>query len=140
MMTSIAPFLVAASAAIVLVLGSIHLLYTFRGDKLHPRDPALLQRLREVAPVITRQTTMWKAWVGFNASHSVGLLLFGAVWGHLALVHPRFLFESPFLLGLGLVVLLGYVALARRYFFRIPFRGVVIATVLYLAGVAAAWA
>ena len=32
MMTSIAPFLVAASAAIVLVLGSIHLLYTFRGD------------------------------------------------------------------------------------------------------------
>ncbi len=29
--------------------------------------------MQQVSPVITRQTTMWKAWVGFNASHSYGL-------------------------------------------------------------------
>ena len=25
--------------------------------------------LRAVSPVITRETTMWQAWIGFNASH-----------------------------------------------------------------------
>jgi hypothetical protein len=37
------------SAAVVLTLGVLHLLYTFRGPKLRPRDPALLARMDEVA-------------------------------------------------------------------------------------------
>jgi len=35
-MISLAPALVAASSAIVLILGLIHLWYTFRGTKLGP--------------------------------------------------------------------------------------------------------
>ena len=77
---------------------------------------------------------MWRAWVGFNASHSYGAILFGAVWAYLALAHPAFLFQSVFLLALGLVVLLGYVVLARVYWFSIPFRGILLATVLYGLG------
>ena len=138
MITSIAPFLVAASAAIVLVLGSIHLLYTFRGDKLHPRDPALLQRLREVAPVITRQTTMWKAWVGFNASHSMGAILFGLVYGYLAITHGEILFKSPFLLLVGLAMVSGFVVLAKLYWFSIPFWSTCVALVCYLTSIAVA--
>jgi hypothetical protein len=134
-MPAIAPSLVAASAAILLLLGLAHLLFTFRGPKFLPRDRELQARMQAVAPVITRQTTMWKAWVGFNATHSVGLVLFGAVYGDLALAHGAVLFGSPFLLVLGLVVLLGYGVLARLYFFRTPLRGVVLATVLYLSGV-----
>jgi hypothetical protein len=68
-MNPIASVLVAASAAIILLLGAMHLLYTFRSNKFHPRDPALLLRLQQDSPVISRQTTMWNAWVGFNASH-----------------------------------------------------------------------
>jgi hypothetical protein len=136
-MSTIALSLVAAGAAIPLVLGLAHLLFTFHGPKLLPRDRALEARMREVSPVITRQTTMWKAWVGFNASHSAGLILFGALYGYLALAHAEVLFGSAFLLALGMIVLLGYVFLARRYFFRTPLRGVILATVLYAAGVAA---
>ena len=33
--------LIAASAAVIFGLGLIHLLYTFRGPKLHPRDAGL---------------------------------------------------------------------------------------------------
>jgi hypothetical protein len=127
--------LIAASAAIVLLLGLAHLLYTFVGPKLLPRDRELQVRMQEVSPVITRQTTMWKAWIGFNASHSFGLILFGAVYGYLALAHGDFLFESVFLLSLGFVLLLGYAFLATRYFFRIPFQGVVLATVLYAVAI-----
>jgi hypothetical protein len=130
-MNTIASLLVAASAAIILLLGFIHLVYTFSGSKLLPRDGELHTRMQEVSPVITRQTTMWKAWIGFNASHSYGLLLFGAVYGYLALAHREFLFHSVFLLALGLILLFGYVFLAQRYFFRIPLRGVLLVTLLY---------
>src|SRR5262249_49978574 len=76
---------ILASAAIIATLGSIHLWLTFVGPKLRPRDPELESRLKAVSPVITSQTTMWKAWIGFNASHSFGMLLFGAIYGYLAL-------------------------------------------------------
>jgi hypothetical protein len=138
--SGIAPYLVAASAAIVFGLGALHLAYTFRGPLLRPRDRELQARMETVSPVITRQSTMWKAWIGFNASHSVALLLYGAVYGYLALARADVLFGSAFLLALGLAVLLGYVALAHRYFFRVPFRAVVGATLLYGAAITARWA
>lgn len=78
---------------------------------------------------------MWRAWIGFNASHSFGLILFGALYGYLAICHTAFLFHSWFLLALGLALLLGYAALAKLYFFRRPFLGVVLAVVLYLLGI-----
>ena len=133
-MHTIALSLVAASAAILLLLGLAHLVFTFHGPKLLPRDRELKTRMQEVSPVITRQTTMWKAWIGFNASHSCGLILFGAMYGYLALAHHELLFQSFFLLSLGLVGLLGYVFLAKMYFFRTPLRGVILATALYVLG------
>jgi hypothetical protein len=139
-LNAIASSLVAASAAILLLLGLAHLLFTFHGPKLWPRDPELRTRMREVSPVITRQTTMWKAWIGFNASHSIALILFGAVYGYLALAQSEFLFRSVFLLGLGLLVLLAYVFLAKSYFFRTPLRSVLVATALYVVALVVRWA
>jgi hypothetical protein len=134
---NVASILMTASAAIVLLLGSVHLLYTFRGTKLHPRDMALMAQMREVSPMLTRQTTMWKAWVGFNASHSYGAMLFGLVYGYLALLHPAFLFQSIFLLALGLVLLAAYAVLAKQYWFKIPYRGVLAAMLSYIAALLA---
>jgi len=131
-MNAFAPALVALSAAIILLLGLLHLLYTFRGPKLRPRDADLEARMKEVSPVITRQTTMWKAWVGFNASHSYGAIFFGVVYGYLALVHSAFLFRSTTLLAVGALLLAGYTFLGKRYWFSIPLRGIVLALVAYL--------
>ena len=131
-MRTLPPSLIAASAAIILVLGLIHLLYTFYGPKFLPRDRELQTRMQEVSPVITRQTTMWKAWIGFNASHSLGAILFGAVYGYLSLAHSAFLFRSTFLLLLGLLLLSGYLILAKGYWFSIPFRGILVASFLYV--------
>ena len=87
---------IAASAAVILLLGLMHLFYTFRGPLLHPRDPDLMARMMAVSPVITRETTMWRAWVGFNATHSFGLILFGALYGYLAIRDSAWLFHSRF--------------------------------------------
>jgi hypothetical protein len=135
-----APFLIVASAAIVLALGILHLLYTFRGPKLRPRDPALEARMQEVPPGISRQTTMWKAWVGFNASHACGAILFGAIYGYLALVDPEFLFDSKYLCAVGALMLASLLALARFYWFSVPYRGILVAAVCYVGGVMLAWA
>ncbi|WP_137820439.1 hypothetical protein [Pseudomonas sp. 2FG] len=139
-MSTLPSSLIAGSAAIILLLGLVHLLYTFYGSKLLPRDPELLARMQEVSPVITRETTMWKAWVGFNASHSYGAILFGGVYGYLSLMHGAFLFQSIFLLSLGLLLLLGYVFLGKRYWFSIPFRGILLATALYILALLSNWA
>jgi hypothetical protein len=133
----LASALIAASAAIVLLFGSIHLLFTFNGTKMHPRDPALTALMKSTAPVITRETTVWRATLGFNATHSMGLMLFGLIYGYLALAQPALLWQSGFLLTLGLVTLITYVVLAKLYFFSIPFRGITLATLLYAAGLAA---
>ncbi len=138
-MNTIASLLVVASAAIILLLGLIHLLYTLSGPKLLPRDGELHTRMQEVSPVLSSQTTMWKVWIGSNASHSYGLLLFGAVYGYLALAHSQFLFHSVFLLGLGLILLFGHVFVARRYFFRIPLRGLLLAMLLYSLALIVNW-
>lgn len=126
---------IAASAAIILLLGLTHLLYTFRGPNLHPRDPDLTGRMMAVSPVITRDTTMWRAWVGFNATHSFGLILFGALYGYLATRHSALLFRSWFLLALGFALLLGYAVIAKLYFFTAPLRGILLAAALYLLGI-----
>jgi len=132
--------LITASATVILLLGFIHLFYTFRGHKLHPRDAQLEARLREVSPVLTRETTMWKAWVGFNASHSFGAILFGAIYAYLPLVQGTLLFASPFLLAVGFLFLLGYTFLGYRYWFSVPFRGIVLAAILYVAALIVQWA
>ena len=133
-MSSIPSALLAASAAIVLLLGLAHLLYTFVGPKLLPRDRELQVRMQEVSPVITRQTTMWKAWIGFNASHSLGAMLFSLVYLMLAARHMDVLRQSPTFVWLAGIASAAYVVLALRYWFRIPLAATAIATSCFVAG------
>ena len=132
----VARILMVLSASIVFSLGVVHLVYTFWGPNLMPRDPALEISMSQISPVITKETTMWRAWMGFNASHSMGLILFGLVFGFLALAHGQFLFRSPFLLVVGLAMLVGLVVLCKAYFFRAPLVGISISLACYVASIA----
>jgi|SRR5829696_660310 len=126
--------LIASSGAVVASLGVVHVYYTFATDNFLPRDPDLKRRLEAVSPVLTRQTTMWRAWVGFNASHALGALLFGAVYVDLALFHLPVLLGSPFLLLAGAAWLIALLLLCKVYWFKAPFRGVALAVLLYVTG------
>jgi hypothetical protein len=114
--SALAPSFIAGGAAIIMLLGLIHLVYTFHGPKLMPRDRELQARMQEVSPVITRETTMWRAWVGFNAT------------------------RSRFLLSLGLLLLGGYAFVGKRYWFSVPFRGILLATAFYVVALIINWA
>jgi hypothetical protein len=131
-----ARILMVVSASIIFTLGVIHLVYTFWGLKLTPRDPALEISMSQISPVITKETTMWRAWVGFNATHSMGLILFGLAFGFLALAHGQLLFQSRFLLVVGLAMLGCLVVLCKLYFFSVPLTAVCISLACYIASIA----
>ena len=130
-----AKVLMVLSASITFMLGVVHLVYTFWGPDLTPSDRALQVSMSQIAPVITKETTMWRCWVGFNASHSMGLILFGLVFGFLALAHGQLLFQSPFLLVVGLAMLGGFVVLCKVYFFSAPLRDISISLACYIASI-----
>ena len=132
-------WLIAAAALIVGVLGTLHLVYTFSSTRLYPRDEALIARMQEVSPRLTRETTIWRAGLGFHASHSLGAILFAVVFASLALAPNAPLFGLPVVALAGAAYLLAMLVLARRFWFRIPFRGLAAANVLYLGGLVAAW-
>jgi hypothetical protein len=130
-----ARILMVLSASIVFKLGVVHFVYTFWGPRLTPRDPALQISMSQISPVITKETTMWRCWVGFNATHSMGLILFGLIFGFLALAHGQLLFHSPFLLVVGLTMLGGLAVLFKVYFFSAPFTGICISLACYVASI-----
>jgi len=125
--------LVLVGASIFGALGGLHLAYTFFTDKFLPRDAAVLQAMKSTSMILTRQTTMWDAWVGFNGSHSLGAILLAVLYGILAASHMDVLASSRVLLPVAAVTGLGYVFLAYTYWFSVPFAGVTIATACFVA-------
>ena len=128
---------VLLSALIMFILGGLHLLLTFRGTAFYPRDGELELKMKAASPLISTQTTMWKAAIGFHASHSIGAMLFGVVYIYLALEPTRLLFQSRFLLSVGFVYLALLASLCRLYWLRLPFAGMLLATFLYSVAIIA---
>lgn len=126
-------WLLAIGAAIFGVLGTAHLVFTYFTDKFETRDPSVGDAMKATSPRITSQTTMWRAWVGFNASHSMGAMVFAIIYLYLAVFGYHFLQTSTFLLGLPVLVGVTYTVLARRYWFNVPLGGISIATLCFTA-------
>jgi hypothetical protein len=62
-------------------------------------------------------------------------ILFGLIYGFLAIVHSELLFQSPFLLVVGLAMVSGFFALGKIYWFRIPFTGFGISLACYVTSI-----
>lgn len=125
--------LIGTGAAIFVLLGTIHIIYTFFTANFEARDPATSSAMKATSPVLTRRTSIWNCWIGFNASHSLGVLIFGAIYLVLALGHMSVLRVSPTLTWLPVVAGVAYTTIARRYWFINPLIGVAIATACFFA-------
>jgi hypothetical protein len=126
-----------AGALPFFVLGIAHALATPRAPAdvkgLSPSDPQLAEAMTRSGLRLTRRTDMWRAWVGFNLSHSLGVVVFAAfvfVTGRSA---PAFAAEAHISIPFALVVAAVYLWLARLYWFRTPFLGCLLSVVLFLA-------
>jgi hypothetical protein len=79
--------LLILGGAVFVVLGGLHATYTLLDirypRRLVPVDPSVAQAMANSALRLSRGgTDMWRAWIGFNFSHSLGVFLVGAlgVW------------------------------------------------------------
>jgi hypothetical protein len=121
-----------------LLLGAAHALHTPRQPTdrkgLSPADPALAESMTRSRMLLTGRTDMWRAWVGFNLSHSLGAVLFGAVVVLVGRTSESFAYNAPIFLPLAVVVSLVYLGLGAAYWFRTPIIGICLSIVLFLAG------
>jgi hypothetical protein len=117
-----------------IILGTIHLLYTFFTNKFSSRNKQLDEEMKKSFPVLTKEVTMWNAWVGFNASHSSGVIYIGLINLFTAIGFSSIL-HNPLFLLLNMVTVLFYLWLAKKYWFKTPFRGVLISTVCFTAAI-----
>jgi hypothetical protein len=85
-----------------------------------PADENLRRAMAETTLRLAPRTTMWNAWLGFNLSHSLGLVMFGTVCAELALRDFGAVAASPFLRFGSAVVGLIYLLLALRFWFWVP--------------------
>jgi hypothetical protein len=114
------------------LMGLLHAIYTLldirRPRRLVPDDPAIAAAMARSNVRLSRGgTTMWRAWVGFNLSHSLGAVIFGAlcvVLGALVGTLP----VPGWVIGLAPAIGLIYLTLGVLYWFRIPVVGIAVAT------------
>jgi hypothetical protein len=128
--------LLMCGGSIFAVLGFLHALYTFldirKPRRIVPDDPSIAAAMAISKVRLTRGgTTMWKAWVGFNFSHSLGAILFGGLTIAAGVTLQTLPIPSWVLL---LIAAIGavYLVLAVLYWFRIPIAGCGIATACFV--------
>ncbi|AHM60554.1 hypothetical protein D770_11485 [Flammeovirgaceae bacterium 311] len=122
--TTIAKYLWIIGSLIFIVLGVIHLYYTFFTDKFSSRNEKAIEEMKSSWPNLTKDTTLWKAWIGFNASHSSGAIFIGLVNFYLATQFYDLIRSEAFFYILNIVNTIFYLWLAKKYWFNIPFIGI----------------
>jgi len=123
-----------------IVLGTAHALATpltpDESKGLSPRDLAYRQSMTEHTMLLTRRTNLWLAWVGFNLSHSLGVVLFGVVVLLVGRSAATFGANWQVFVPLAIVVSGVYVAIGLCCWFRTPIIGSLISSVCFvLSGV-----
>jgi len=120
------------------LLGGLHAIYTLldlrNPRRLVPVNPSVAQAMANSALRLSRGgTDMWRAWIGFNFSHSLGVLLTAA----LAISAGLQINKLPVGIIMPVLILIGcvYLVIALRYWFRGTVIGLAIATGCF----AAAW-
>jgi len=127
----VAQVLIIIGASIFGILGTVHLFYTFFTNKFNAYDASVTEAMKNTSPVLTNETSLWSAWVGFNASHSLGAMLIAGVYIPLAVSHFAMIQQSIWFSVLPAVIAFSYLILAKKYWFKIPLFCISIATVCF---------
>ena len=128
----IAKYLWGLGSIIIAVFGSIHLYYTFFTNKFSSRNEKLVEEMKTSFLILTKETTFWKAWIGFNASHSSGVIFIGIINFYLAAQYFAVLQSAHFFFIFNILTMGFYAWLARKYWFKIPLAGILIALVCFI--------
>lgn len=131
-------YLYIAGCIPFLALGILHTVYTitdtYKPKKLTPYKSGVMNLMKESTLAITKETNMWRAWVGFNISHSIGILFFSLTYLYLSISYISFLESSLFFMSAAPIISLTYFILSKKYWFSIPAIGSAIGLLCFVAG------
>ena len=134
-MQELSRYLFLAGAVPLVLLGTAHVVHTPRrpGEQkgLSPADPGLAESMARSRVLLTGRTDMWRAWVGFNLSHSLGVVLLGLIVVLVGRTPASFEYNAAVFVPLAIVVSLAYLGLGVAYWFRTPIIGVGVSVLLF---------
>lgn len=129
--------LVIIGGSIFALMGVVHGLLAvvdvFRPTRFAPADDAVRLAMKSTGVRFSRgRANVWDAWLGFNISHGLGLLLFGAgaAWLGWSIEDVAITRSAlTLLVGIGLI----YFLLSVRFWFWAPAVGTAVATACFVA-------
>ena len=117
---------------IFLILGVGHGVLTLQDLRnptfFTPITDGVREQMAGTAIALNRHANLWRAWLGFNLSHSVGLVVFGATALLFATRYYSLYANSGLLQLAAIIVSAVYVLLAARFWFWGPVVGTAAAT------------
>jgi hypothetical protein len=124
--------------SIFALLGAVHAIYSLMDvrnpRRFAPEDRTVADAMKSTGVRLSRgRGNMWDAWLGFNISHGLGAVFFGAVCIAAGVYLGALKLPKPVLLIPALVGLM-YFALAIRFWFRVPAVGIGAATAFFFSG------
>ena len=130
-MTELSRYLFLAGGLPFVVLGLLHAratpLATTDRKGLSPADPTLAEAMARGRVLLTKHVDVWSGWVGFNLSHSLGAVAFGAFVLVVGRSAGSFAAQAAFCGPLAVAVSGAFLAIGLRYWFRTPIAGCAIA-------------
>jgi hypothetical protein len=124
-------YLFLAGALPFVVLGLAHAratpLATTDRKGLSPADQALAEAMTRGRVLLTGRTDLWRCWVGFNLSHSLGAVAFGAFVLAVGRSAESYAAQAAVCGPLAILVSGAFLAIGVRCWFRTPIVGCAIA-------------
>lgn len=133
--------LVGVGASIFLLLGLGHAVFTFQskpdGGPMMPTNPdtiAAMQVPGGIGLEPNLNQAMYQAWIGFNLSHSLGVVAAAAVVLVGAVDDFSASASNPWFVAFSMILPMVYLAIAVRFWFAKPRDGIAFGAALVWAG------
>jgi predicted anti-sigma-YlaC factor YlaD len=139
-----ARLLIIMAASVFLSMGALHGALTLRDLRnptaFTPPDPALRQAMQRSSIRLHQSINLWRAWLGFNLTHSLGLVLFGGAFVYVGIFGPQAFASSLPLQAVAVLVSAVYLVLSLMFFFSIPIIGSTIGLVGFVVAASLSYA
>jgi len=116
--------LLIVGSGIFLLLGAAHGIFTFedlvKPRYFTPRDAGLLAAMQQSTIAFHPKVNLWQAWMGFNLTHSLGLVMFGGAFLYIGIFHSPWFSQSMLLQACSILISAAYLILSLKFFFSTP--------------------
>jgi hypothetical protein len=126
-------------ASIFLILGVFHGGLTLQDltnpSTFTPLDVELREAMQRSSIAIHPQANLWRAWLGFNLSHSLGLVMFGGTFLNIGLFHFSVFNQNLYLQICALLISITYLLMSLKFWFYKPVIGSGLALICFMIAV-----